>query len=312
MQCIRFSKNKNEGFVLCNRFSLLLGILSILSSWLKIEITRRKLCFRRIVNLIKKIKNMTCDIFGILNVTPDSFSDGGEFFEPEAAISRVREMINEGASFIDMGGESTRPMATPVSPEEEWNRAERVVLEFLSDLDVRSKISLDTRHWETAEKFFRSGGEVLNDVSGVGDERMQELVARFAKKVIVGHFPGKTLAEVHEQKIDSVNQVCDELLARHKELICAGIAPEAIILDPNIGFGKTMECNLELLKIATLLPGHEVMIGHSRKRFLGEHRYEIEPNLAAAQIAINSGARYLRVHDVWEHAHLLKTLIDKN
>ncbi len=249
---------------------------------------------------------MTCEIFGILNVTPDSFSDGGEFSEPESAISRVKEMLHEGASFIDMGGESTRPTATPVSPEEEWSRVEHVVLEFLSDPDIRPSISLDTRHWETAEKFFRSGGEILNDISGVSDSRMQELVAQFAKKVIVGHFPGNTLNEVHEQKIDSVNRVCDDLLARHEELIRAGIAPGAIILDPNIGFGKTMECNEKLLKIAALVPGYEVMIGHSRKRFLGEHRYEIEPNLAAAQIAIDSGARYLRVHDVLEHVHLLR------
>jgi dihydropteroate synthase len=249
---------------------------------------------------------MTCEVFGILNVTPDSFSDGGEFFEPEAAISRVKEMLSEGASFIDMGGESTRPMANPVSPDKEWSRVERVVLEFLSDPEIRHSISLDTRHWETAEKFFRSGGEILNDISGVSDQRMQELVAQFAKKVVVGHFPGKTLVEVHEQKIDSINQVCDELLARHEELIRAGIAPEAIILDPNIGFGKTMECNAELLKIPKLLPDYEVMIGHSRKRFLGEHRKEVAPNLKAAQIAIDSGARYLRVHDVLEHVHLLK------
>ena len=249
---------------------------------------------------------MTCEIFGILNVTPDSFSDGGEFFEPEAAISRVREMLNKGASFVDMGGESTRPTASPVSPDEEWNRVERVVEEFLSDSDIRSFISLDTRHWQTAEKFFRSGGEILNDISGVGDEKMQELVAQFARKVIVGHFPGKTLMEVHEQKIDSINQVCDELLIRHEELVRAGIAPEAIILDPNIGFGKTMECNWELLKIAELLPGYEVMIGHSRKRFLGEHRKEVSQNLKAAQIAIDSGVRYLRVHDVLEYIHLLK------
>lgn len=254
-----------------------------------------------------KQKNMTCDLFGILNVTPDSFSDGGEFSEPEAAISRVKEMLHEGASFIDMGGESTRPKATPVSPDEEWNRVERVVLEFLSNPEVRSSISLDTRHWETAEKFFRSGGEILNDISGVSDPRMQELVAQFAKKVVVGHFPGKTLAEVHEQKIDSVNQVCDELLARHEELIRAGIAPETIILDPNIGFGKTMECNWELLKIASLLSDYEVMIGHSRKRFLGKNRTEISPNLKAAQIALDSGARYLRIHDILEHVHLLKS-----
>lgn len=248
---------------------------------------------------------MACEIFGILNVTPDSFSDGGEFFAPEAAISRAREILHEGSHFIDMGGESTRPTMTPVLPEEEWQRVERVVLEFLSDAGIRPCISLDTRHWETAEKFFRAGGEILNDISGVGDERMQELVAQYAKKVIVGHFPGSTLSEVHEQKIDSINQVCDELLSRHEELVRAGIAPEAIILDPNLGFGKTEACNWELLKIASLLPDYEIMIGHSRKRFLGENRKDVAPNVKAAQVAIDAGTRYLRVHDVLEHVQLL-------
>lgn len=249
---------------------------------------------------------MTCEIFGILNVTPDSFSDGGEFFEPEAAISRGKEMLSEGASFIDIGGESTRPTAIPVSSEEEWGRVGSVLSAFLKQSEVRSRISLDTRNPETAEQFFRLGGEILNDVTGLPGGKMQELAAKYAKKVIVGHFPGKTIAEVHEQKIDSINQVRDELLQRHQELVNRGILPENIILDPNIGFGKTMECNWELLKFASLVPEYEVMIGHSRKRFLGEYRKEVTPNLKAAQIAIDSGARYLRVHDVLDHVRLLK------
>ena len=249
---------------------------------------------------------MTCEIFGILNVTPDSFSDGGEFFEPETAISRGKEMLSEGASFIDIGGESTRPTAIPISSDEEWRRVGSVLSIFLKQSEMRSRISLDTRNPETAGQFFRLGGEILNDVTGLPGGQMQELAAKYTKKVIVGHFPGKTIAEVHEQKIDSINQVRDELLQRHQELLNRGILPENIILDPNIGFGKTMECNWELLKFASLVPEYAVMIGHSRKRFLGEYRKEMTPNLKAAQIAIASGARYLRVHDVLEHVHLLK------
>ncbi len=249
---------------------------------------------------------MTCEIFGILNVTPDSFSDGGKFFTPEVAIAHAEKMIHDGASFIDIGGESTRPNATAVSPEEEWDRVENVVSNLLEKPDFQHRISLDTKNWETAANFFHVGGEILNDISGVADPRMQELVAQFAKKVIVGHFPGESLAEVHEQKIDSVNQVCDELLLRYEELIRVGISSDAIILDPNIGFGKTMECNWELLKFGEWLPEYNVMIGHSRKRFLGEHRKEVEPNLEAAKLAMDSGARYLRVHDVYEHFLLLK------
>jgi dihydropteroate synthase len=248
---------------------------------------------------------MTCEIFGILNVTPDSFSDGGKFYEPQMALTHAKEMLEEGAHFLDIGGESTRPNADIVTAEQEWGRVEPVISLLLQNDSLRSRVSLDTQKPEVAEQFFTLGGEILNDVAGLANDRMKELAAQYAKKVIVGHFPGKNITEVHEQKIDSIDQVCDELLTRREELLRAGIASENIILDPNIGFGKTMECNWELLKFAELVPEYEVMIGHSRKRFLGEHRFEIFKNIEAAQIAIDAGARYLRVHDVQEYVHLL-------
>lgn len=250
---------------------------------------------------------MTCEIFGILNVTPDSFSDGGKFFSPDLALSRVYELLQQGAKFVDIGAESTRPNADQISPEEEWGRVEPIFQKLFEDQEITSKISLDTRNSFTAKKFFELGGKIINDVSGLRDREMQDLAAEYADKVIVGHWPGGSLAEMHEQKINSTSQVRDDLLMRREELIKAGISVDKIILDPNIGFGKTMECNWALLKFAELVPDIEVMIGHSRKRFLGEHRFEIAPNLDAAKIAIDAGTRYLRVHDVAETAQILNT-----
>lgn len=249
---------------------------------------------------------MTCEIFGIINVTPDSFSDGGEYLSSQSALSRAFEFIKNGASFVDIGGESTRPDAATIFPEEEWGRVERVITTLLKDEFLCDKISLDTRNPYTAEQFFHLGGKILNDVSGIHNHKMQDLAAEFADKVVVGHWPGDTLAEVHEQNISSTLQVRDELLTRREELLRAGISADKIILDPNIGFGKTIDCNWELLKFAELVPDCDVMIGHSRKRFLGKDRFDIQPNLDAAQIVIDSGARYLRVHDVRETVELLR------
>lgn len=251
---------------------------------------------------------MTVQIFGILNVTPDSFSDGDDFFDPAAAIAHAAQMIADGADILDVGGESTRPDAEPITPAAEWKRVEPV-LKLLSNKfaqQKRVKISLDTRHAETAEKFFALGGMILNDVSGCADPRMRDLVAAAGVTVVVNHFPGADAVAVHAQKIDSVAQVQDELLIRREQLVAAGVAAERIILDPGIGFGKTMPCNHELLKFASLVPDIDVMIGHSRKRFLGSDRFKIQSNLEAAQIAVDAGTKFLRVHDVKPHADLLR------
>jgi len=161
------------------------------------------------------------------------------------------------------------------------------------------KISLDTKNYKTAEKFLELGGNILNDVSGFQDARMIGLAAEYAPQVIINHFPGATIEEVHEQKICSINQVQDELLTRKQELIAAGVKPENIILDPGIGFGKTHDLNWQLLEFPALLPDEKIMIGPSRKRFLGEKRFEKETNQKAAHIGMKAGARYLRVHEIY-------------
>ncbi|MDH3324645.1 MAG: dihydropteroate synthase [Candidatus Peregrinibacteria bacterium] len=248
-------------------------------------------------------------IFGILNITPDSFSDGGQFIEPEKALAQASKLIADGADFIDIGGESTRPNAQTITPAQEWQRLEPILKALLKNQrsqikDIKSLISLDTRNPETAQNFLNLGGQILNDVSGFQNPEMIKLAPQF-KKVIVNHFPGKTTNEVHEQNIGSIDEVIKDLLTTKEKLVQAGCNPDNIILDPGIGFGKTMELNWELLEIGKHLPHEHILIGHSKKRFLGEQRFETEPNIKAAKIAIENGTEFLRVHDVKSHRELL-------
>ncbi len=248
-------------------------------------------------------------IFGILNLTPDSFSDGGQFNETDKALIQAEKLLSDGADFIDIGGESTRPGAKDLDWEEEWGR----VFSFLNKIDSRGqissdpvktpgitidKISLDSRKPDVARKFCEKGGIWLNDVSSFQSEAMIDVALEYDTYCIVNHFPGKTIAEVHEQNIGSSIKVMDDLMFKREYLIEAGVDHHKIILDPGIGFGKTMELNWELLKFPELIPDIRVMIGHSRKRFLGENRMKKPVNDEASKIAINSGAWALRVHEV--------------
>lgn len=243
-----------------------------------------------------------CGIIGILNVTPDSFSDGGSFFDCQKAIAHAEKLFEEGADWVDIGGQSTRPDAPNISPQEEWKRVKPVLEALLPKYS--EIISLDTLHPQTAEKFLHLGGQILNDVSGFQDPQMRELAPEF-KKIIVNHFPGKNTEEVHKHSfLNSQEKVRDDLLARKEELVRAGVHPKSILLDPGIGFGKTPKLNWELLTFPQLLPDESIVIGHSRKRFLGEQRFEISRNLEAARVAIQSGVAFLRVHDVSAHRSL--------
>ena len=236
------------------------------------------------------------EYFGILNVTPDSFSDGGCFIEQEKALIQARKLIDSGASFLDVGGESTRPNAIEVSKEEEWCRIKNVITVLLEKYP--GKISLDSRHAEVAQKFLKLGGNILNDVSGFQDSQMIDLAVQYQPQIVVNHFPGKTVGAVHEQEISSINRVRDDLLLKKEQLLKSGVKVENIILDPGVGFGKAMDLNWELLKFSTLVPEEKVMIGYSRKRFLGKNRFDLEVNRNAAQIAIDAGARFLRSHAI--------------
>lgn len=250
------------------------------------------------------------ELVGVLNVTPDSFSDGGLYTNPEKALSQANQLFNEGASLLDIGAESTRPGATPLSHEEEWERLQSILRNLV--FSYPDQISLDTYHPETVRKSVSEAGPVIvNDVTAFNNPEMIETVARLDLRCIVSHLPnqyGQNIQDAHrsDNKVNTVSQVKDELLAKREMMTEKGIYPSKIILDPGIGFGKTPELNWQLLSFANEVPEINVMIGYSRKRFLGEHRMDLEPNLEAGRIAVSAGARYLRVHDVAGHRELVQ------
>lgn len=245
-------------------------------------------------------------LVGILNITPDSFSDGGQFNGIDAATQRAEELFGIGIAFLDVGAESTRPNATPLSWYEEVDR----LREFIAVVKERGwLISIDTHRPETAAWVCAQlPAVILNDVTGFTDPHMVKVAVESQKRIIVSHLPhnvGADIQKAHEQKqVDSLDQVVRELRERIDSLVSEGVQPENIIADPGIGFGKTPELNWELLDFAATMPEYPVMIGYSRKRFLGEHRMDPDPNIEAGQRAIDAGAAYLRVHDVAAHHEL--------
>ncbi|MDP9456417.1 MAG: dihydropteroate synthase [Actinomycetota bacterium] len=246
-------------------------------------------------------------LFGILNVTPDSFSDGGEFFGAAPAVSHAERLLDEGAHAIDIGGESTRPGSDPVSPEEE---ARRVVPVVRGILEARpgTRISVDTYRASTAGAALDAGAAIINDVTALGgDPRMAGLVAERRCPVVLMHMLGepKTMQE-NPHYDDVVREVRDYLAAKAEEAISAGVDPANVILDPGIGFGKTMKHNLELLdRLETLVElGFPVLVGTSRKGFLGKITGSEDPKarvfgtVATSVMSYERGATLFRVHDV--------------
>ncbi len=254
-----------------------------------------------------------CKLVGIVNVTPDSFSDGGKFFDPAKAIAQAHQLFADGAVIVDIGAEATNPKAKPITVDEEWQRLEpilSVVLPRYPDF----QISLDTHHPEIVRKASALGDFIINDVTTFQNPDMIAAAVETGFPCIVSHLPfwvkgDIQLAHSTEDKlVNSVEQVKHELLKRHDEMIAAGVKPEKIILDPGVGFGKSPETNRQLVRFAEKVPGIPVLIGYSRKRFLGEdQRYTAQANLEQGRIAIQSGARYLRVHDVKAHRRLLRS-----
>ncbi|MDP9487221.1 MAG: dihydropteroate synthase [Actinomycetota bacterium] len=243
----------------------------------------------------------------MLNVTPDSFSDGGEFFGAAPAVSHAERLLDEGAHAIDIGGESTRPGSDPVSPEEE---ARRVVPVVRGILEARpgTRISVDTYRASTAGAALDAGAAIINDVTALGgDPRMAGLVAERRCPVVLMHMLGepKTMQE-NPHYDDVVREVRDYLAAKAEEAISAGVDPANVILDPGIGFGKTMKHNLELLdRLETLVElGFPVLVGTSRKGFLGKITGSEDPKarvfgtVATSVMSYERGATLFRVHDV--------------
>lgn len=249
-------------------------------------------------------------IVGILNVTPDSFSDGGQWNQPEAAVQRVKQLFDEGADIIDIGAESTRPGATAVTAEYEWQRLEPIIQQ-LRKICAPDHFSFDTRHGETAKRIASvwSPDVIINDVTGLSEPQMVEAVALYGLRVVVGHLPAAArgdIARAHQQKMTNEHEIKQELMERVETLMQMGINKQNIILDPGIGFGKTPELNHKLVAFAALVPDFPVMIGYSRKRFIGEYRLDPQVNAALGKKAVAAGTAYLRVHDVAIHKDLVQ------
>jgi dihydropteroate synthase len=246
-------------------------------------------------------------IMGILNVTPDSFSDGGRFFSTDAAIRRGIEMAGQGAAIIDVGGESSRPGAAPVSADEEKMRVLPVIKALASQ--AGALVSIDTTKAAVARAALEEGAHIVNDISACTmDPEMVDVVRASRAGVVLMHMQGTPRTMQKDPHYgDVVVEVRDYLRSRADALIAAGIELARIAVDPGIGFGKTVEHNVRLLReldvVAAL--GFPVVIGVSRKSFLGkvtgrETHDRLAASLGAMALAIRNGAHVARVHDVLE------------
>lgn len=244
---------------------------------------------------------------GIVNVTPDSFSDGGHFAQAEAAIRHAETMIDDGADVIDIGGESTRPGSSFVEAGEEMARV-LPVISVLRDRGLRTPISIDTYKSETAAKALAAGASIVNDVWGLQhDPLMADVVAAAGAGLVIMHNRGQ-----RDETLDIVDDM-ERFFERSLTLASkAGIGADRIALDPGIGFGKTLEQNLTAIRAIPRLKamGHAVLLGVSRKSFLGliTNRAVLERlpgTIASAMIGLDLGADILRVHDIGPHIDAL-------
>jgi dihydropteroate synthase len=252
---------------------------------------------------------------GILNVTPDSFSDGGRYPTVEDAVRHAIAMARDGADLVDIGGESTRPGSDPVPVDEELRRVLPVIERLVAELPS-VPISIDTRRAEVAEAALDAGAAIVNDVAAAADPRMFEVVRARDAAIVLMHMRGepKTMQRAPSYE-DVVGEVREFLRARVEAATAAGIDPERIAIDPGIGFGKDLEHNLELMRrIDGLLDlGRPVLVGPSRKRFIGaildlpEDR-RVEGTIGAVAWMVARGAHVVRVHDVLEVSRAVRVV----
>ena len=255
-------------------------------------------------------------IMGIVNLTPDSFSDGGVYSQnAQTALAHAEQLLKEGADILDIGGESTRPGADYVSPEEEWARVEPVLAEVVG---WGVPVSLDTRRTVIMEKALALGGvDIINDIAALTDEGAVELLASQADTgICLMHMQGlPENMQINPKYQDVVGEVARYLKERAAECIAAGIAPQRITLDPGFGFGKNLQHNIALMRHLPELmaeTGFPLLIGVSRKRMIGELTGEADAaerahgSVAAALASVARGAQIVRVHDVKATADALK------
>ena len=253
-------------------------------------------------------------VMGILNVTPDSFTDGGIFFRKDSAIEHGLRMVEEGADIIDIGGESTRPGSDPVEFEEEIRRTIPVIEELAKRISV--PISIDTYKADVAKRALDAGASMVNDISGLRfDPEMAGVVAEYRAPVVVMHIRGTPKnMQVNPEYEALIPEIIDYLRISMRLAVDAGVGEDMIIIDPGIGFGKTFEHNLQILKNLhefTLLE-KPLLIGPSRKAFIEKilgnapTSERIEGTAAAVAISIMNGANIIRVHDVKEMVKVSK------
>ena len=245
-------------------------------------------------------------VMGILNVTPDSFSDGGQFQSIDAALAHTERMLIEGMDIVDIGGESTRPGFTPVSVQEEIDRVCPVIEAIHSRFDV--PISLDTSKSSVAQAGILAGADLINDIWGLkGDEQLAGVIAKERKPCVLMH------NRAHADYTDFISGLCSDLTETLTIAKCAGIIREQIILDPGIGFGKTYEQNLALLRQLDVLHRFDlpILLGTSRKSVIGlalglpvEER--VEGTLVTTVLAVQQGCMFVRVHDVKENVRAIR------
>lgn len=254
-------------------------------------------------------------VMGILNVTPDSFSDGGVHEDPADAVATGQSMWQQGASIVDVGGESTRPGAGGLAPGAELARVRPVIQRLAAE---GRPVSVDTRTPEVASACVEAGAAIINDVSGFRDPAMVEVAASCDAGLVVMHMLGDPATMQRDPHYDDVvREVGGYLLAQAAMLEAAGVARERIVLDPGIGFGKTLAHNLALLGALPLLAGYgyPLLVGASRKRFIGELTGEAEPrervggSVAVAMEVVRQGASIVRVHDVAESVQALRVSV---
>jgi len=244
-------------------------------------------------------------VMGIVNVTPDSFSDGGRFLQTDAAVAHALDLVNQGADLLDIGGESTRPGSTPTPVEEELQRVLPVVAALVKA--TQTPLSIDTSKAEVARQCLAAGAHVINDVTALADASMVDVARQFQAGVILMHMQGTPqtmqISPHYDNVVDEVAQWLDE---RRRAVIGRGVAAENLVLDPGIGFGKSLAHNLELLTRLFELQrlGRPICLGVSRKGFIGKITGRSVQESAAGSVAVachavmKQAVQILRVHDV--------------
>lgn len=259
------------------------------------------------IHEIYKLMNVRTLVMGILNVTPDSFSDGGQHFSVNSAVEHAKSMAEWGADIIDIGGESTRPGSEPITAEEELSRAVPVIEKLQGNINI--PISIDTYRADVARAAIDAGASIINDITGLCSPEMRAFAAERKLPVVIMHMKGEPRTmQVSPEYNDVIGEIIGFLRDRAEEAILSGLPEELIIIDPGIGFGKTIEHNAKIIKHLSEFKslGFPILIGTSRKGFIGKIGGDLpvddrlEGTAATVALSINNGANIIRVHDVKE------------